>query len=120
VKGAICLARSFKIINESLTSLDLGFNEIRVSIHSFLFSFISSGIFVRTSYGQHILHLGQDDGAFALAQALKANEDLAVTSLNLANNFFTKFGQVSFISIIMCYGIFKLLVMLYLSGYRLL
>ncbi|OEL31478.1 Protein NLRC3 [Dichanthelium oligosanthes] len=63
--GAICLARSFKIINESLTSLDLGFNEIR------------------------------DDGAFALAQALKANEDLAVTSLNLSNNFFTKFGQVA-------------------------
>lgn len=30
-----------------------------------------------------------------MAQALKANEDLAVTSLNLANNFFTKFGQVS-------------------------
>jgi hypothetical protein len=30
-----------------------------------------------------------------LAQALKANEDLAVTSLNLANNFFTKFGQVA-------------------------
>ncbi|GJN29181.1 hypothetical protein PR202_gb17378 [Eleusine coracana subsp. coracana] len=63
--GAICLARSFKIINESLRSLDLGFNEIR------------------------------DDGAFALAQALKANEDLAVTSLNLSNNFFTKFGQVA-------------------------
>jgi len=40
---------------------------------------------------------GQDDGAFALAQALKANEDLAVTSLNLANNFFTKFGQVSLV-----------------------
>ncbi|GJN00199.1 hypothetical protein PR202_ga17613 [Eleusine coracana subsp. coracana] len=36
-----------------------------------------------------------DDGAFALAQALKANEDLAVTSLNLSNNFFTKFGQVA-------------------------
>jgi hypothetical protein len=34
LKGAICLARSFKIINESLTSLDLGFNEIRVSEHS--------------------------------------------------------------------------------------
>jgi hypothetical protein len=33
LKGAICLARSFKIINESLTSLDLGFNEIRVSKH---------------------------------------------------------------------------------------
>lgn len=63
--GAICLARSLKIINESLKSLDLGFNEIR------------------------------DDGAFALAQALKANEDLAVTSLMLANNFFGKFGQVA-------------------------
>lgn len=30
LKGAICLARSLKIINESLKSLDLGFNEIRV------------------------------------------------------------------------------------------
>lgn len=36
----------------------------------------------------------QDPGAFAIAQALKANEDIAVTSLNLANNFLTKFGQV--------------------------
>jgi hypothetical protein len=36
----------------------------------------------------------QDDGAFAIAQALKANEDVTVTSLNLANNFLTKFGQV--------------------------
>lgn len=32
-----------------------------------------------------------------MAQALKANEDLAVKSLNLANNFFTKFGQVSLV-----------------------
>ncbi|PKU63125.1 RAN GTPase-activating protein 1 [Dendrobium catenatum] len=63
--GAICLARSLKIVNEALTSLDLGFNEIR------------------------------DTGAFALAQALKANEDLAVTSLNLASNFLTKYGQVA-------------------------
>ena len=37
----------------------------------------------------------QDDGAFAIAQALKANEDVKITSLNLANNFFTKFGQVT-------------------------
>lgn len=36
----------------------------------------------------------QDDGAFAIAQALKANEDVTVASLNLANNFLTKFGQV--------------------------
>lgn len=36
----------------------------------------------------------QDPGAFAIAQALKANEDIAVTSLNLSNNFLTKFGQV--------------------------
>jgi hypothetical protein len=43
------------------------------------------------------LYSVQDDGAFALAQALKANEDLAVTSLNLSNNFFTKFGQVSLV-----------------------
>lgn len=38
----------------------------------------------------------QDDGAFAIAQALKSNEDVAVTSLNLGSNFLTKFGQVLF------------------------
>lgn len=37
----------------------------------------------------------QDDGAFAIAQALKANEDVKITSLNLGNNFLTKFGQVT-------------------------
>jgi hypothetical protein len=37
----------------------------------------------------------QDDGAFAIAQALKANEDVAVTSINLASNFLTKYGQVN-------------------------
>lgn len=62
-EGALCLARSLKVVNEALTSLDLGFNEIR------------------------------DDGAFAIAQALKTNEDVAVTSLNLSSNFLTKFGQ---------------------------
>ncbi|KAL1355228.1 hypothetical protein HN51_007280 [Arachis hypogaea] len=61
--GALCLARSLKVVNEALTSLDLGFNEIR------------------------------DDGAFAIAQALKSNEDVNVTSINIANNFLTKFGQ---------------------------
>lgn len=30
VQGAICLARSLKVVNEALTSLNLGFNEIRV------------------------------------------------------------------------------------------
>lgn len=59
----MCLARSLKVVNEALTSLDLGFNEIR------------------------------DDGAFAIAQALKSNEDVAVTSLNIGSNFLTKFGQ---------------------------
>ncbi|PKI47236.1 hypothetical protein CRG98_032373, partial [Punica granatum] len=34
-----------------------------------------------------------DDGAFAIAQALKTNEDVAVSALNLASNLFTKFGQ---------------------------
>ncbi|KAJ6911597.1 hypothetical protein NC652_022019 [Populus alba x Populus x berolinensis] len=62
-EGAVCLARSLKVVNEVLTELDLGFNEIR------------------------------DDGAFAIAQALKANEDVKITSLNLGNNFLTKFGQ---------------------------
>nr|DAD34676.1 TPA_asm: hypothetical protein HUJ06_005316 [Nelumbo nucifera] len=62
-QGAIGLARSLKVVNEALTSLDLGFNEIR------------------------------DNGAFAIAQALKANGDVAIASLNLANNFLTKFGK---------------------------
>ncbi|KAH0916591.1 hypothetical protein HID58_031037 [Brassica napus] len=62
-EGASCLARSLKVVNEALTSVDLGFNEIR------------------------------DDGAFSIAQALKANEDVTVTSINLGNNFITKFGQ---------------------------
>ncbi|XP_040860990.1 NLR family CARD domain-containing protein 3 isoform X1 [Glycine max] len=63
LQGAQSLARSLKVVNEALTSLDLGFNEIR------------------------------DDGAFAIAQALKSNDDVAVTSLNIASNFLTKFGQ---------------------------
>ncbi|KAL3824215.1 hypothetical protein ACJIZ3_020244 [Penstemon smallii] len=62
-EGAVCLARSLKVVNEALTSLNLGFNEIR------------------------------DEGAFAIAQALKANEDVRLTSLNLMNNFLTKLGQ---------------------------
>lgn len=62
-EGAICLARSLKVVNEALTSLNLGFNEIR------------------------------DEGAFAIAQALKANEDVRLASLNLMNNFLTKLGQ---------------------------
>lgn len=31
-QGAAVLAKSLKVVNEHLTSLDLGFNEIRVSI----------------------------------------------------------------------------------------
>ncbi|CAN4094782.1 unnamed protein product [Withania somnifera] len=64
-EGAICLARSLKVVNESLTTLNLGFNEIR------------------------------DEGAFAIAQALKANEDVRLASLNLASNFLTKLGQTA-------------------------
>ncbi|CAL5349927.1 unnamed protein product [Camellia sinensis] len=51
--GAIRLAQTLKVVNEALTSLNLGFNEIR------------------------------DKGAFAIAQALKANEDVRIASLNL-------------------------------------
>lgn len=41
----------------------------------------------------------QDEGAFAIAQALKANEDVRLSSLNLMNNFLTKLGQVILLSI---------------------
>jgi NLR family CARD domain-containing protein 3 len=53
-----------------------------------------------------IIHVSQDKGAFALAQALKANEGIAVTSLNLGNNSFTKYGEVrsfwDYFEIILC------------------
>ena len=96
LKGAICLARSLKIINESLKSLDLCFNEIRV--RNAVSSVLAIGRSLQISTMLNILYaceLRQDDGAFALAQALKANEDLTVVTLNLSNNFFGKFGQVS-------------------------
>ncbi|KAK4358196.1 hypothetical protein RND71_023806 [Anisodus tanguticus] len=64
-EGAICFARSLRVVNEALTTLNLGFNEIR------------------------------DEGAFSIAQALKANEDVRLTSLNLASNFLTKLGQTA-------------------------
>lgn len=49
IQGASCLARSLKVVNEALTSLDLGFNEIRVRVDlSFLISF---------SHVSHVLHL---------------------------------------------------------------
>jgi hypothetical protein len=89
------LARSLKVVNETLTSLDLGFNEIRVNT-PFSTHYMSGqwGIALRFSFQENFLML-QDKGAFSLAQALKANPDAAVTSLNLTNNFFTKYGQVS-------------------------
>ena len=39
VQGASCLARSLKVVNEALTSLDLGFNEIRVRINTVVYFF---------------------------------------------------------------------------------
>jgi hypothetical protein len=61
----------------------------------------------------------QDDGAFAIAQALKSNEDVAVASLNLGSNFLTKFGQVTisasfahFYLTFLCYFIFMDLTLL--------
>lgn len=46
VQGAVCLARSLKVVNEVLTELDLGFNEIRVMNFSFIESLsTSSSIF---------------------------------------------------------------------------
>ena len=37
----------------------------------------------------------QDKGAYALAEALKANGEAAVDSLNLASNYITKYGKVA-------------------------
>lgn len=93
IQGAVCLARSLKVVNEALTSLDLGYNEIRVCIACF--PFLPSQLDISSIVT--LCFAFQDDGAFAIAQALKANEDVTITSLNLANNFLTKFGQVIFL-----------------------
>jgi len=64
----------------------------------------------------------QDDGAFAIAQALKSNDDVAVTSLNIASNFLTKFGQVMYIVLLLLpfnrpfYCIFTSLNILHVQG----
>ncbi|KAL3501275.1 hypothetical protein ACH5RR_035724 [Cinchona calisaya] len=62
-EGAVFIPCSLKVVNEALTTLNLGFNEIR------------------------------DEGAFAIAQAVKTSEDVRFTSLNFASNFFRKLGQ---------------------------
>jgi hypothetical protein len=49
VKGAICLARSLKIINECLKSLDLCFNEIRVRNAVFSVLAIGSSLQISTT-----------------------------------------------------------------------
>lgn len=101
-QGAMCLARSLKVVNEVLTELDLGFNEIRVRNCYF----IESVHRLKTSCTILYWFCVQDDGAFAIAQALKANEDVKITSLNLANNFLTKFGQVILLPLILIHGFF--------------
>lgn len=53
----------------------------------------------------------QDEGAFAIAQALKSNEDVRLASLNLMNNFLTKLGQVIFtlhIHLLKCFQLFEI------------
>ena len=63
--GARAFAQSLKVVNEALNNLDLGYNEIK------------------------------DEGAFALAQALKANAEGAVALLSLSSNYITKLGAVA-------------------------
>lgn len=107
VQGAICLARSLKVVNEALTSLNLGFNEIRVWNNTFTGKLWNS----IGSYGYFIASccVIQDEGAFSIAQALKSNEDVRLASLNLMNNFLTKLGQVIFtfhIHFLKCFRLF--------------
>ncbi|CAI9092831.1 OLC1v1028171C1 [Oldenlandia corymbosa var. corymbosa] len=91
-EGASCIARSLKVVNEALTTLNLGFNEIRVW-NRFLWQLLDVFLFPASFF---ILSFSpQDNGAFAIAQALKANEDVRLTSLNLASNFLTKLGQTA-------------------------
>ena len=64
-EGVAALAASLSVVNETLTNLDLGYNEIK------------------------------DKGAYALAQALKNNGAASINTLGVANNYFTKFGEVA-------------------------
>ena len=52
-------------MNENLVTLDLGYNEIK------------------------------DNGAFALAQAIKNTADGSIQSISMNNNYITKFGEVA-------------------------
>ena len=96
MQGTISLAGSLKIVNEALCSLDLGFNEIRVLPELSAPTFAENQIPVFTNVVIcSSAYFEQDNGAFALARALKANEEPALTSLNLASKFITKYGQVN-------------------------
>ncbi|KAF3611536.1 hypothetical protein DY000_02044917 [Brassica cretica] len=68
--------------NRSIATIDIGGNNIHATGVNAIAQALKDNAIVTT-----------DDGAFAIAQALKANEDVTVTSINLGNNFITKFGQ---------------------------
>ena len=57
--------RYIPVVNENLISLDLGYNEIK------------------------------DNGAYALAQAIKNNSNGSIQSISVNNNYITKFGEVA-------------------------
>lgn len=60
LQGAKCLAQSFKVVNEALTSIDLAFNEIRVSNIIFFpfFFFFHILIVMKSVILLHCLTLG--------------------------------------------------------------
>ena len=63
--GCGSLAASLQIVNETLTSLDLAYNEIK------------------------------DEGAYLLASAIKQNGNGVLSEIKLNNNYITKFGEVA-------------------------
>ena len=64
-QGCAAFARSLRIVCERMTELDMGYNEIK------------------------------DDGAYAMAEALKQNTDAALVELGMQNNYISKFGSVA-------------------------
>lgn len=82
-------------LNEGTELSVLVFYVLHTSALNLVICSVKAGIFVRFIWhGACICHPGQDTGAFALAQALKANGEAAVSTLNLTSNFLTKYGQV--------------------------
>eukprot|EP00897_Mesotaenium_endlicherianum_P008917 jgi/Mesen1/8053/ME000043S07437 len=118
-EGAALLASSLRVVNEQLATLDLGLIGNVVSpfvcseeaqcasavdnLAAFYFTNVVAGEAPTSPAALNMArHMAdcptlfpEDKGAYALAEALKANGEAAVTTLNLSSNYITKYGEVA-------------------------